>query len=343
MNATSRATALFLRELELCRVAPAEMVVIVCEPESRSDYAEAAFAGGSMLGASVAVLTLPAGSPVPFPSTRTGSAFGLRALEDERRYVDFLRSADLVVDLTREGFIHTPVLSEILDAHTRVLFVCDPIEVLERNMPHPDDKKVAAAHARILEDGESMRIRSDVGTDLTVAIVDSAPGFQCGFTDEPGRWDHWPSKMVMCWPRPDGVNGTVVIAPGDVVFPFKEYVRSPVTLSIEEGRIADVAGNDVGVLIREFLESSRDSNAWLTSHMGWGLLETADWSALSMYDKESLMGMDARSYAGNFLISTGPSPFLDRWTAYHLDIPMRGCSIEIDGQLVVDRGTVVAS
>ena len=120
MNATSRATALFLRELELCRVAPAEMVVIVCEPESRSDYAEAAFTGGSMLGASVAVLTLPAGSPVPFPSTRTGSAFGLRALEDERRYVDFLRSADLVVDLTREGFIHTTVLSEILDAtHSR--------------------------------------------------------------------------------------------------------------------------------------------------------------------------------------------------------------------------------
>ena len=52
-------------------------------------------------------------------------------------------------------------------------------------MPHPDDKKVAATHTRILEDGESMRIRSDVGTDLTVAIVDSAPGFQCGFTDEP--------------------------------------------------------------------------------------------------------------------------------------------------------------
>ena len=154
--------------------------------------------------------------------------------------------------------------------------------------------------------------------------MDSAPGFQCGFADEPGRWDHWPSKMVMCWPRSDGVNGTVVIAPGDVVFPFKEYVRSPVTLSIEEGRIADVAGNDVGVLIREFLESSRDRDAWLTSHMGWGLLETADWSALSMYDKESLMGMDARSYAGNFLMSTGPNPFLDRWTAYHLDIPMRG-------------------
>ena len=56
---------------------------------------------------------------------------------------------------------------------------------------------------------------------------------QYGYTDTPGRWDHWPSGFLFTGGRDDGVNGKVVIAPGDIVFPFKSYVQSPIELTIE--------------------------------------------------------------------------------------------------------------
>ena len=53
------------------------------------------------------------------------------------------------------------------------------------------------------------------------------------------------------------------------------------------------------------------------------------------------MGMEPRSRKGAFMWSTGPNNFLDRYTPYHLDFPMRDCSVYLDGRTIVDSGEVV--
>jgi 2,5-dihydroxypyridine 5,6-dioxygenase len=53
------------------------------------------------------------------------------------------------------------------------------------------------------------------------------------------------------------------------------------------------------------------------------------------------MGVDGRCFEGNFLVSTGPNYVAKRHTACHFDIPMRGCSIFLDGRPIVLDGTVV--
>ncbi|MBE1537003.1 hypothetical protein [Actinomadura algeriensis] len=330
---------LFRRELELCKVTENEKLVILAEPSSRSEYVEAAFAAGLALKANVIQAVLPGGSPVPLPSSRTGSGAGLTSLDDNPLALSLLQGADMVLDLTNEGFIHTESLGEILRARTRMLFVADPPEVLARNLPAPEDKARVQAGAALLREGRELRVTSPHGTDLVADLTDAHPGFQCGIADEPGRWDHWPSTMVLCWPKTS--SGRIVIAPGDILLPFKSYVRDEVTLVIEGGHITEIQGSGGDTRMLElFFEDADDEEARFLSHMGWGLMKNADWFAMALYDRESLMGMDARGLAGNFLFSTGPHPFMDRHTHNHLDIPMRGCTVAVDGRVVVDGGAL---
>jgi 2,5-dihydroxypyridine 5,6-dioxygenase len=250
-----------------------------------------------------------------------------------------LKSADLVVDLTREGFIHAPLQQEILRTGTRILFVCDAPDVLIRNLPKEQDKADVLRGVALLESASAMRVTSAAGTDLTIEVPGSKPEFQVGFADDPGRWDHWPSTMVLCWPRLS--EGRITLAEGDILLPFKEYVRQPVTLEIAGGHIEKVSGGAEAQMLNTFFDDAHDEWARSLSHMGWGLMRTADWFATALYGKDELMGMDARAFAGNFLWSTGPHPVLGRESYAHLDIAMRGCTVSVDGRDVVTAGRLV--
>ncbi|MGW7519015.1 hypothetical protein ACWGJ2_25840 [Streptomyces sp. NPDC054796] len=328
----------FTRELELCKVREDEHVVVLSEPGSRGDYVAAAFGAAKSLGAHVIAATVPGGSPAPMPSTHTGAGPGLTSVLDDTAAQDLLKSADLVVDLTREGFIHAPVQQEILRAGTRIIFVCDAPDVLIRNLPKESDKALVHRETELLQKSSVMHVTSDAGTELTVQLAGSKPEFQVGFADDPGRWDHWPSTMVLCWPEIS--DGQLVLAEGDILLPFKEYVREPVTLQIASGHIEKVSGGAEARLLETFFEDADDQWARSLSHMGWGLMRTADWFATAMYGKGDLMGMDARAFAGNFLWSTGPHPVLGRESYAHLDIAMRGCTVDVDGTRVVSAGVL---
>ena len=160
-------------------------------------------------------------------------------------------------------------------------------------------------------------------------------------TDTPGRWDHWPSGFLFTGGADDGVDGKVVIAPGDIIFPFKTYVQTPIELVIEQGRIEHIDGQLDADLLREYMASFRDPDGYGIAHIGWGMLETAMWSILAT-DRRG-MGMHGRSFYGNVLFSTGPNQELGgpNDTACHVDVPMRNCTLYLDDEPVVVKGDVV--
>ncbi|EJC60960.1 hypothetical protein QWA_17410, partial [Alcaligenes faecalis subsp. faecalis NCIB 8687] len=55
------------------------------------------------------------------------------------------------------------------------------------------------------------------------------------------------------------------------------------------------------------------------------------------------LGMDARAFEGNFLFSLGPNNEAggNRTTACHIDIPLRHCTVSLDGRAVVRDGKVL--
>jgi 2,5-dihydroxypyridine 5,6-dioxygenase len=137
------------------------------------------------------------------------------------------------------------------------------------------------------------------------------------------------------------VNGALVLDRGDVNLTFKRYLQDPVTLVIENDHAVHVKGDHVdGEMMRGYFAAWGDPSAYAVSHVGWGLNRRARWDAMNFYDKQDFNGTELRAFAGNFLYSTGANEVAGRHTLGHFDLPLRGCTITLDGVPVVERGVL---
>ena len=341
MTSVADLVTLFRKQFILCQVHAEETVGVLYEGESRAEYVEAAFAALETLGCAVFAVRVPSGQRFHAPYVRSGAGPGLTAMDRLPGVIELLKSVNMVVDLTKEGLIHTLDREVLLSQGGRVLLVVEPPEVLARLLPDPEFKEEVMEAAARLTTARRMHVTSEAGTHLEIDI-EGVRGFgQYGMADTPGHWDHWPSGFVACYPDQSKVHGTIVLMPGDVLLPFKTYVSEPVRVEIKSGVIQSLTGGKDAIMLRDYLEAAEDPRAWGISHVGWGLLKGAHWGSLVLYDKQQNMGMEVRSVRGNFMWSTGPNRNAGRLTLAHLDIPMRNCSVYLDEECVVDAGRVL--
>ena len=62
---------------------------------------------------------------------------------------------------------------------------------------------------------------------------------------------------------------------------------------------------------------------------------------MAFHDKADFNGTELRAFAGNFLYSTGANEVAGRHTLGHFDLPLRRCTVALDGVTVVDNGVLV--
>ena len=135
--------------------------------------------------------------------------------------------------------------------------------------------------------------------------------------------------------------GFEVMDHGDVNLTFKRYMESRVRLEIKDDFITDIDGDGLDArLMASYFEAWGDREAYAVSHVGWGMNPAARWDALTMYDKSQVNGTELRAFAGNFLYSTGANEVAGRHTLGHFDLPMRGCTVTLDGEAVVVDGAL---
>lgn len=344
MEPVSDLVPLFHRELELCAVQQGDLVVLLTEPATRPAYVGAAGGAALTLGADVFELSVRGQGWQGTPFTGRGG-MSIAALTYPTRMLDVVRDtlsrADLVVDLIPDTIIHRPLRDELKAAGARILTVCEPPDALERMFPSPEITAQVVALRDRLAASTQLHVSSEGGTDLTFDLSGTVANGQKGYADQKGTWDHWPSALVTGYPDDDTSRGTLVLSRGDVVLPFNRYVESPVTLRIESGFIEEIEGDLDADLISDYLESFGDREVYRTSHVGFGVHPAAQWNALSFYDMRETMGMDARCFHGGFLVSTGPNRFTGRYIDAHLDIPMRHCTVMLDGEVVLEAGTLL--
>ena len=324
------------QQLELSAVHEGETVVVLSRGDERPDYANAFLWAAGQLGASTYHLRLPA------PTSAKGAwAVGDSGLGSNPLAVEALKAADMVIDLT--FLLFSKEQFAIQDAGTRILTCVEPMPLLARLMPTRELRERVEIGAELLAKARTMRITSPQGTDVTYRLGVYPTLSEYGFTDTPGRWDHWPAAFVFTGGADDGVDGKIVLSPGDVLLPFNTYVQTPVELVIEKGWIQSIRG--VGGapsldadLLDGYIKSFDDPRGYGMSHVGWGLDERAHWHGLTQFGGG--MGMELRSFYGNVMFSIGPNNELGgpNDTPCHFDIPMRGCSLYLDDELIVDAG-----
>jgi 2,5-dihydroxypyridine 5,6-dioxygenase len=266
---------------------------------------------------------------------------GTTPLTGNRAAIAALKESDLVLDLMT--LLFSPEQHEILQAGTKILVAVEPPEVLARLVPTEEDRTRVSDAAVLIESAREMRIVSAAGTDLRCSLGEYPAIKEYGFVDEPGRWDHWPSGFILTWPDEGSAHGTVVLDRGDILLPMKSYVTEPIALTIADGFVTAIQGGLDADLLKDYIVSFDDPDAYAVSHLGWGLQRRARWSTLGLYDREARIGMDARAFDGNFLFSLGPNIEAggSRLTPCHIDIPMRNCTVSLDGNVVVREGKVV--
>ncbi len=341
-------TQLFVRELELCGTQPGWTVGVLTQGHKRLQYADAVARACDELGASVVHVDIPAQG-----AADDGGELGVRAADTGLQtltpaVVRTFEGCDLMVDLV--FLLWSAQQAAIRKAGTRIISCVEPPSALRRLFPSLELRDNVLRALETLQGGRELQVTSDAGTDVTYQIGHYGYIHQYGFADEPGRWDHFASALVGTVGSDNGVAGTVVLSPGDIVFPHSVYVSAPTRIEIREGRITSIDGGVDALLMRDYIERFDDEDAYGISHIGWGMAPRASWSALAITKGVASeagtagIGMDSRSFLGSVMFSTGPNGEFGgpNNTACHIDIPMRGCSVAIDGVTVVDHERVLS-
>jgi 2,5-dihydroxypyridine 5,6-dioxygenase len=330
---------LYRRQFELCKVKPGETIAVVSDLGTRREYVQAAFAAADDLGADVyelCVNSIPSWTRVGVPTI--GKCKGT---------LEAVSAADLLV------IFHVPLftkwLKQVTDGGTRVLMIIDAPDDLEQLMSPPGLKEACKHADGLYRKARKVRVTSAAGTDLAYECGEYPVMTQWGYADERGHFDHWGGGHVHTFPNEGSANGTVVFQPGDIVIlPYCRYVVDPVTLEIRAGHVTRIDGGLDAKLMRDWLEDGKkndqDREPFAVSHLGWGLNPQALWYGIALNgDEPERHRAAARTFPGNFLFSTGPNTQGGgkRDTRGHYDVPMRDCTVALDGRVVIDQGRIL--
>ncbi|MBS1886136.1 MAG: leucyl aminopeptidase [Actinobacteria bacterium] len=328
---------MFQRELELCKVTAGERIGIITQNRVRAAYADAFATAARSLGAKPFHVDMQA--PRVGPPMEVAGPLSVNALADNELVAEMLKRCGMVIDLI--FLLWSKQQHEILDAGSRILTCVDPPDVLERLFPTEEVATRVKADAELLRRARTMRIFNDRGTDVTYELGQYRVNHQVGFSDAPGRWDLFASALAATYGNDGGVEGTIALGPGDLILPFRRYVTTEVKFTIRRGRITAIDGGADAKIIRDYMEWFDDDRAYGMSHAGWSQHPEGRWEVHWLGSDG--IGMDGRSLAGGVMISTGPNVEGggDNDTFAHLDIPMRDCSVALDGQLIVDAGRLL--
>ena len=333
--------ACFRRVFALNGIGNGTTVALVSETQSRPVLVHLSELALYDLGADFCMIQMPTPpQTAPVPVKGTGTSL---AIQGNRAAIEAMKQCEVIVDCTVEGMIHSPEWPEVEAAGARILVVTNEHpEILERTEPTAELGPKVDLGVQMLREAREMRVTSPAGTDLTIDITDAPCGGTPGFGTNPGHVAHWPGGLCLAFPGPKTVNGRIVMDVGDMNLTFKTYLASQIDFTIEDDFVTAIKGEGLDAqLFRDYMEAWEDRDAYGLSHVGWGMNPAARWVSGALYDKRDMQGVEFRAWAGNFLWSTGANQYAGRFTQGHFDLPMRNCTITLDGTEVVKDGNLI--
>lgn len=331
---------MYRRELELCKVNASETVAILTLGDQLNERADTFAAAAQQLGAKVVRVR---SEPVPGVDPENPMAnLGVNNLGKDAAAMAALKGADIVIDLML--LLWSKEQLEIQAAGTRILMAVDSDANLERLFPDADLRRRVEVAEQRMRRARQLRFTNAAGTDVVYDIAGRPVLTEYGYTDVPGRWDHWPGGLLATGARNGAVNGTVVLDRGDVIYyPVPKKLRDPIALTLAGGFITDFRGGTEAEELRGYIARYNDPRAYAVSHIGWGLNERCRWADTRPDGGVDIGIMDGRAYYGNVLFSTGPDLEIGGTndTPCHLDMPMLNCTLYLDDEMILDKGRIL--
>ena len=331
---------LFRKQFELCKCKAGDTIAIVSDLGTRREYIQAAFAAADELGIDIyemCVNAIPGWTKVGVPTI--GKCKGT---------LEALLAADMVL------IFHVPLFSkwlrQVQQKGVRVQMIIDAPDDLEQ-LQSPPGLKEAVLHAHALYEKTQVRARHQQSRHRPHLRVRRISG------DEPvrhgrraraasitGAWACCTRFRTKAAPTAPWCSSRATSSSCRIAATCRTRCGS----KFAKATSRSIEGGLDAALMRDWLAEGKehpdDRDPYAVSHLGWGLNPQCRWDAIALNgDAPERSRASARSFAGNFLFSTGPNTQGGgkRTTRGHYDVPMRGCTIALDGNVVLADGRLV--
>jgi leucyl aminopeptidase (aminopeptidase T) len=302
-------------------VKPRERVLIVADTRTSPSVPLALSAQAFALGADPVAVTIA-------PRGRSG-------VEPPAPVAAAMLEADVVVSVASTSMYHTEAKGAAQRAGVRGCF----------NAPSQEDAWVRGAmtadFAAIRETSERLaerirgtsvlRVTSPGGTDVTASIAGREPkGWLTGICRNPGEVSAYPGGEVSLPPVEGTAQGVVVV---EHVMTDLGLLSGPITWRVEDGLVVAIQGGPDAARLQEHVDGVE--NARNVGEIGIGMNPAARLNADITESKKKLgtahvaMGDSAGEYGGTVVSDV------------HLDGMVLDATVELDGEVVVERGTLL--
>ncbi len=301
-------------------VKPEDNALILCDPETRS-MADAFIMVASTHKIKLHLLEIPA-------LTNHGA-------EPPEYAAKEMESATLIMSLCGFSLAHSK--ARINAAKHGARFLSLPLytwNLLEDPSLHIDFK----SHAKQVQNfadafslGEKIHVYTEAGTDISLKINGRIGNYCPGFVERAGDLGSPPDIEANVSPIENSAEGIVVID-GSITHPNFGLLKSPVTLTINNGKIIQFESDDKKqVSMLNELFGSLDSKRRVLAECGVGLNPAAKLTGIMLTD-EGALGYLHFGFGANHTV--GGLNEVD----FHLDFVFRAATLTVDSKILIQGG-----
>ncbi|WP_152039489.1 aminopeptidase [Salinigranum salinum] len=244
-----------------------------------------------------------------------------------------MKAADVAVTATTHAITHTQSRLAASEAGTRVVVLRGVTEEMMieggMNTDFAELAEVTAAVRDVLGAAESAHVTSAAGTDIHLNLAGSDAFSLDGYFHDYGFSALPPGESPTCPAKP-GTDGTVVI---DYSMDNIGLLDDPIELTFEDGTVTDIAGGDEAAQLRDIVDEAGE-NAGNLAEFAIGTNEHARLIGNLAEDKK-------RRGTVHFAIGDDTSLGGELRSDIHFDGLVTRPTVELDGELVLDDGTLL--
>lgn len=302
-------------------VKPGENVVIACDTNKMR-------LGEALAAAAYAVGGIP--TITVFPPT------GAHGAQVPEPVVGACARSDVFFLPTTWSMTHTDARIEAIKNGARGTTMCEVTEdclctggILA---DYEENDRLGRKLGAVIGKGKKIRMTSSAGTDLTGEITERPVQYETGLFREPGQFAALPNSELNISPIEGTTEGVIV---GNVrLMGFGILRDEPVTIQVKAGEVIRITGGKAADYLNETLKSFDDRKAYNLAEFAVGLNPFCRSYATNLEDLGKL-GFGHHGIGSSYAIGG------DVLAPCHIDVIYSEATLEIDGQVILDKGTVL--
>lgn len=252
---------------------------------------------------------------------------------------DRMLATDAVMCMTRYSFAHSYARSRIGSKGIPFLSMPDYNEEMLKNPAVLADYHKASLavdrYAGLLSEAATIRVTSDIGTDLMIDVTGRTGNSCPGFTDEEHLLGSPPDIEANISPVEPVTHGVIAVD-GSVTDRSVGLLNTVVYLHVENGAVKKIVSEDpfLEESVKKLFQAVGNPKAYIVGELGIGFNDRAELCGNMLID-EGTRGCVHFGIGSNWTI--GGQNRVD----FHLDFVIRNATVETDGRVIIHRGELL--